>query len=82
MSHSDTAFAELVDADNKRYEAMIAADTDALAGILADELLYTHSSGNTEAKEQNLETIRRGTFCIALRRSMAWRSSSAGTSPC
>jgi ketosteroid isomerase-like protein len=60
MSHSDAAFAELVNADNKRYEAMIAADTDALADILADELLYTHSSGNTDSKEQYLETIRSG----------------------
>jgi len=39
---------------------MITADTAALAGILADELLCTHSSGNTDTKERYLDVIRSG----------------------
>lgn len=60
MKPSDEELTELLKADNRRYETMIAGDTDALAELLADELLYTHSSGNTDTKEQYLETIRSG----------------------
>lgn len=60
MKLSDAELAELLKADNRRYEAMIAGNTGALAGLLANELLYTRSSGNTDTKEQYLETIRSG----------------------
>jgi ketosteroid isomerase-like protein len=60
METSDAAPAELLMADNKRYEAMIARDVNALERLLADELLYTHSTGNTDTKQQYLETIRSG----------------------
>jgi len=60
METSDATLAELLRADDRRYEVMIARDVCALEGLLADELLYTHSAGNTDTKEQYLETIRSG----------------------
>jgi ketosteroid isomerase-like protein len=60
MKSPDAALAELLAVDNKRYEAMIARDINALERLLADELLYTHSTGNTDTKQQYLETIRSG----------------------
>jgi ketosteroid isomerase-like protein len=60
METSDVTLVELLRADNRRYEAMIARDVSALEWLLADELLYTHSTGNTDTKEQYLETIRSG----------------------
>ncbi|MGA3248932.1 MAG: nuclear transport factor 2 family protein [Paraburkholderia sp.] len=60
MNAFNAALAELMAIDNKRYEAMVARDVTALEGLLADELLYTHSTGNTDTKEQYIETIRSG----------------------
>jgi ketosteroid isomerase-like protein len=60
MNTSDTELTELLAVDSKRYEAMIARDVNALSELLADELLYTHSTGNTDTKQQYLETIRSG----------------------
>jgi ketosteroid isomerase-like protein len=60
MGTFDVVPAELLVADKRRYEAMIARDVNALERLLADELLYTHSTGNTDTKQQYLETIRSG----------------------
>jgi ketosteroid isomerase-like protein len=60
MGTFDVAPAEILVADKRRYEAMIARDVNALERLLADELLYTHSTGNTDTKQQYLETIRSG----------------------
>ena len=42
----------------RRFAAMIAVDTVALNNILAPELTYTHTSGQTETKAQFLATLR------------------------
>ncbi|MDP6374394.1 MAG: nuclear transport factor 2 family protein [Pseudomonadales bacterium] len=48
---------DLLQADAKRRNAMIAADVDALAQILSDDLTWTHSSGRTDDKQAVLDTI-------------------------
>jgi hypothetical protein len=60
METSDATLTELLRADDRRYEAMIARDVSALERLLADELLYTQSTGHTDTKKQYLETINSG----------------------
>jgi ketosteroid isomerase-like protein len=48
-------------ADRRRRDAMIAGDADALAGLLADELVWTHSSGRKDDKAAVLDKIASGT---------------------
>jgi len=40
-----------------RREAMISGDTATLANILSDDLVWTHSSGKTESKQDMLQAI-------------------------
>ncbi len=42
----------------RRFAAMIAVDTVELASILAPDLTYTHTMGDTETKAQFLATLR------------------------
>lgn len=51
---------ELRAVEQQRYRAMIEADFPALEKLLADDLVYVHSSGSVESKEQFLDTIRSG----------------------
>lgn len=52
---------DLMAADAARRRAMIAGDTGALAGLLADDLVWTHSSGKTDDKTSFLSGIASGT---------------------
>lgn len=58
METSDVEFEEVLKADGQRFRAMVSKDVDVLETLLADELLYTHSSGVTDSKQHYLETIR------------------------
>lgn len=51
---------ELRAVEEQRYRAMIQADLPALEKLLADDLVYVHSSGSIESKEQFLATLRSG----------------------
>jgi ketosteroid isomerase-like protein len=44
--------------EDRRYQAMIAADAAALEQLLADTLVYTHSYGGADSKATYLEGIR------------------------
>jgi hypothetical protein len=46
--------------ERRRYELMIKKDLKALGEMLADDMVYTHSSGNTEGKEQFLAALASG----------------------
>lgn len=46
--------------EQRRFAAMVAQDIAALEPLLAEELSYTHSTGEAESKPQFLETIRTG----------------------
>jgi ketosteroid isomerase-like protein len=56
---SDT-IREVLDADESRCRALVSNDLDALAKILHDELVYTHSSGTSDGKEGILANVRSG----------------------
>ena len=59
---TDKAAAEVLAADDARYAAMIAQDFDALGKLLADDLLYTHSTSATDTKAQYLAALRSGKY--------------------
>lgn len=48
--------------EESRFAAMLSRDAPALRRILADDLTYTHSSGQLESKEQFIESIASGAF--------------------
>lgn len=48
------------DCEEKRWELMLDADTQALSALLADDLQFIHSSGLKDSKEPYLDTIRTG----------------------
>jgi hypothetical protein len=52
--------AGLVDADSARFRAMVARDIPALDRLLADELVYVHSSSTRQSKNEHLDDIRAG----------------------
>jgi ketosteroid isomerase-like protein len=47
-------------ADAQRFAAMVARDRAALERLLADDLTYTHSTGQVESKAQFLESLASG----------------------
>lgn len=51
---------EILAADARRFDAMIRVDQAALDALLADDLTYTHSTGQAETKAQFLETLKTG----------------------
>lgn len=51
---------ELRAVEEQRYKAMLQADLPALEKLLADDLVYVHSSGSTETKQLFLASIRSG----------------------
>lgn len=50
----------IFEADDARYQAMLAGDVAQLESQLADELLYTHSSALVDTKAQYLDAMREG----------------------
>lgn len=56
---SDTR-TEILVADDARYTAMIDGDFTALQEILAEELLYGHSSGQVDTRESYLSALEGG----------------------
>jgi ketosteroid isomerase-like protein len=59
---TDKAAAAVLAADEARYAAMIAQDYDALGKLLADDLLYTHSTAVTDTKAEYLAALRSGKY--------------------
>lgn len=56
MTHAQ----DLRDTDRRRRDAMVAGDADALALLLDDALVWTHSSGKQDDKASFLEKIAGG----------------------
>jgi hypothetical protein len=50
----------LVAADTARYQAMVGRDVKALELLLADELVYIHSSSTRQSKSEHLHDIEMG----------------------
>jgi ketosteroid isomerase-like protein len=57
---AEDARQDILAADARRFDAMIRVDPAALDGLLADDLTYTHSSGQAETKAQFLESLKAG----------------------
>jgi hypothetical protein len=54
------AEAELVATDSARYKAMTDRDVPTLEKMLADELVYIHSSSTRQSKSQHLDDLKAG----------------------
>jgi hypothetical protein len=52
--------ADILALETQRITAMVRQDTGALGALLADDLSYTHSAGNTDSKASFLELIENG----------------------
>ena len=59
--HTDTAQAVL-QAEEKRRQALLTGDLDALDALLSPALVYVHSSGGQDSKASYLEHMRSGTL--------------------
>lgn len=57
---SPSAEEEVERVERLRFAAMVRADTAELRWLLADELRYTHTTGQLETKQQFLETLGSG----------------------
>jgi ketosteroid isomerase-like protein len=55
-----TAADQIRDAEARRYAAMIANDRKALDALLADDLVYTHSTAAKETKTEFVERLSSG----------------------
>jgi ketosteroid isomerase-like protein len=51
---------QIKDAEARRYAAMIANDARALDALLADDLVYTHSTAATETKTEFVDRLSAG----------------------
>ena len=46
--------------EKQRFDAQVSKDVAVLERVLADDLIYTHSSGNTDTKQSYIQSIRDG----------------------
>ena len=51
---------EIIALENRRTKAMIAGDVDALNEILADDLIYTHTTARIDTKSSFIDAISSG----------------------
>ena len=54
--------ADVHDAEDARYRAMLDADLDTLDRLCAEELSYAHSSGARDTKAEYVEKVRSGYY--------------------
>lgn len=47
-------------AEKTRFEAQVAKNFPVLEKVLADDLVYTHSNGNTDSKQSYIQAIKDG----------------------
>jgi ketosteroid isomerase-like protein len=48
----------ILELENRRYRAMCEADAATLEGLLADSLVYTHSTANADSKASYIAGVR------------------------
>lgn len=48
------------DAEKQRFDAQVKKDYAVLDRVLANDMTYTHSSGNTDGKQSYIQSIRDG----------------------
>lgn len=59
---TDAALDDVLQLEQRRWDAMIAKDTATLAELFADELSYTHSNALVDTKASYLRAIEDRTF--------------------
>jgi uncharacterized protein (TIGR02246 family) len=52
----------ITDLGKQHYAAATAGDIDALAGMIGDDVVYTHTDGRSEDKSAYLDRVARGTY--------------------
>src|SRR3546814_10039307 len=62
MSGNQTDVAAIEHLEERRYAAMLAADTGTLEELLHDALVYMHSTGGADTKESYITGVRDGAF--------------------
>ena len=50
----------VIDTERRRFDAQVSKDYAMLDKVLADDLIYAHSNGNTDTKQSYIESIRSG----------------------
>jgi ketosteroid isomerase-like protein len=60
LAAAQDARQEILAADDRRFAAMVQGGQAALDGLLADDLTYTHSTGQMETKAQFLASLKAG----------------------
>ncbi|WP_077919229.1 nuclear transport factor 2 family protein [Spirosoma sp. 209] len=60
QAQSNATEKAVLDAEKRRFDAQVSKDYSALNQLLADDLVYTHSNGNTDGKESYIQSIRDG----------------------
>ncbi|MDA1127138.1 MAG: nuclear transport factor 2 family protein [Chloroflexi bacterium] len=51
---------EIITLENRRIEAMVNGDTQALEEILADDLIYTHTTARLDTKASFIDAVATG----------------------
>jgi len=60
MAEPTAAEADLLRADERRFDAMRGGDWAALDAALADDLTYVHSTARLESKAEHIDNLRGG----------------------
>ena len=60
MAEPSGAEAEVLRADDQRFQAMVRGDWAALDAALADDLTYVHSTARLETKAEHVANLRAG----------------------
>ena len=60
MSPESSAEADVLRADDRRFEAMRKEDWPGLEAVLADDLTYVHSTARLESKAEHVGNLRAG----------------------
>lgn len=51
---------EVIETENQRFKALVRDDFAVLDRVLADDLVYTHSSGKNDTKQSYMQSLREG----------------------
>jgi len=62
MPHEHEEERAVLDAEDRRYRAMVDADLDTMDRLCAEELSYAHSSGVRDTKQEYFEKVRSGYY--------------------
>ena len=59
---SEAIKAEIKELEDRRFQAMIDSDFDTLDGLLGDDLIYTHSTAQSDTRAEYIALFKKGVF--------------------